>query len=287
MRRYITALLLTLSAVFCIHAQERLTISVAAPEGISNENAAATLTSNLKQALVLNDAASDSSRFVLQARIAELSKDVTSTAPPMFVTELEISLFITDTSSGDVLSQTSFTIKGIADSDQASYMDAVKKVKARDPKLRALLKPVFTRKRAPKYFFFGMAFLLFSFLVPYKLYYILFGTALTLFSLGISYFLSTLYVFFRDIKHIYSVILTLWTYLTPLFYTVSALKNPAVSKFMVFNPMFHYVETFRDMLAGRIPTGVEYLFCYGFAFLSLAIGWLFLRAVKNKIAAQL
>lgn len=139
MRRYITALLLTLSAVFCIHAQERLTISVAAPEGISNENAAATLTSNLKQALVLNDAASDSSRFVLQARIAELSKDVTSTAPPMFVTELEISLFITDSSSGDVLSQTSFTIKGIADSDQASYMDAVKKVKARDPKLRALL----------------------------------------------------------------------------------------------------------------------------------------------------
>lgn len=139
MRRYITALLLTLSAVFCIHAQERLTISVAAPEGISNENAAATLTSNLKQALVLNDAASDSSRFVLQARIAELSKGVTSTAPPMFVTELEISLFITDTSSGDVLSQTSFTIKGIADSDQASYMDAVKKVKARDPKLRALL----------------------------------------------------------------------------------------------------------------------------------------------------
>ena len=139
MRRYITALLLTLSAVFCIHAQERLTISVAAPEGISNENAAATLTSNLKQALVLNDAASDSCRFVLQARIAELSKDVTSTAPPMFVTELEISLFITDTSSGDVLSQTSFTIKGIADSDQASYMDAVKKVKARDPKLRALL----------------------------------------------------------------------------------------------------------------------------------------------------
>ena len=139
MRRYITALLLTLSAVFCIHAQERLTISVAAPEGISNENAAATLTSNLKQALVLNDAASDSSRFVLQARIAELSKDVTSTAPPMFVTELEISLFITDTSSGDVLSQTSFTVKGIDDNEQASYMDAVKKVKARDPKLRALI----------------------------------------------------------------------------------------------------------------------------------------------------
>ena len=111
--------------------------------------------------------------------------------------------------------------------------------------------------------------------------------ALTIFSLGISYFLSTLYVFFRDIKHIYSVILTLWTYLTPLFYSVSALKKPTVEKFMVFNPMYHYVTMFRDMLAGNIPSATQYLICYGFAALSLAIGWLFLRAVKNKIAAQL
>ncbi len=139
MRRFFTALLLTLSAVVYIHAQERLTVSVAVPEGISSENAVTTLTSNLKQALVLNDAAADNSRFVLQAKVAELSKDVTSTAPPMFVTELEISLFVTDTASGDVLSQTSFTVKGIADNDQASCMDAVKKVKARDPKLRALI----------------------------------------------------------------------------------------------------------------------------------------------------
>lgn len=139
MRRFFTVLLLTLSAAAYIHAQECLTVSVAVPDGISSENAVTTLTSNLKQALVLNDAAADNSRFVLQTKIAELSKDVTSTAPPMFVTELEISLFITDTASGDILSQTSFTVKGIDDNEQASYMDAVKKVKARDPKLRALI----------------------------------------------------------------------------------------------------------------------------------------------------
>lgn len=139
MRRFFTVLLLTLSAAAYIHAQERLTVSVAVPDGISSENAVTTLTSNLKQALVLNDAAADNSRFVLQTKIAELSKDVTSTAPPMFLTELEISLFITDTASGDILSQTSFTVKGIDDNEQASYMDAVKKVKARDPKLRALI----------------------------------------------------------------------------------------------------------------------------------------------------
>lgn len=45
-----------------------------------------------------------------------------------------------------------------------------------------MFRTVFTRRRAPKYFLFGLTFLLFSFLVPYKLYYILFGTLLTVFS---------------------------------------------------------------------------------------------------------
>ena len=119
--------------------------------------------------------------------------------------------------------------------------------------------------------------------------------AVTVFSLGISYFLSALYVFFRDIKHIYGVILTLWTYLTPLFYSVEALKSELVSKAMVFNPMYHYVEGFRELLRGDIPqimlsfstTQPSILAMYGFAAVSLVLGWLFLKAMKNKIAANL
>lgn len=119
--------------------------------------------------------------------------------------------------------------------------------------------------------------------------------AVTIFSLGISYFLSALFVFFRDIKHIYSVILTLWTYLTPLFYSVNALNSELVSKAMVFNPMYHYVEGFRELLRGDIPnimlsfstTQPSILAMYGFAAISLVIGWLFLEAMKNKIATNL
>lgn len=119
--------------------------------------------------------------------------------------------------------------------------------------------------------------------------------AVTIFSLGISYFLSALYVFFRDLKHIYSVILTLWTYLTPLFYSVDALNSELVSKAMVFNPMFHYVEGFRELLRGDIPALMfsvssgepSILAMYGFAAISLIIGWLFLEAMKNRIAANL
>ena len=111
--------------------------------------------------------------------------------------------------------------------------------------------------------------------------------AITLFSLGLSYFLSALYVFFRDLKHIYSVLLTLWTYLTPLFYAPEALKNSVVTEVLKFNPMYHYVEYFRDLLMGNIPTAGEHLLCYAFGIVVFAVGALFLLAVRNKIAAKL
>ena len=111
--------------------------------------------------------------------------------------------------------------------------------------------------------------------------------AVALFSLGISYFLSALYVFFRDIEHLYTVILTLWTYLTPLFYTVNRLGSDLIKKIMFLNPMYHYVEYFRTLLDGRIPSGLEHLICYGFAIASFAVGYLFMRAVRNHIAANL
>lgn len=111
--------------------------------------------------------------------------------------------------------------------------------------------------------------------------------ALVLFSLGLSYFLSALYVFFRDIEHIYSVVLTLWTYLTPLFYTVDALKNEYVEKFMQFNPMFHFVNYFRDLLMGIVPSLEVHAICYGFGVAMFIIGYAFLSAVQNQIAAKL
>ncbi len=111
--------------------------------------------------------------------------------------------------------------------------------------------------------------------------------ALLLFTLGISYFLSALYVFFRDIKHLYDVFLTLWYYLTPIFYTISALKSDIVEQFEVFNPMYHFVTATRTCLEGGIPSGQTWLLMYLFGLISLAIGWIFLRLLRNKISAHL
>lgn len=78
--------------------------------------------------------------------------------------------------------------------------------------------------------------------------------ALFLFSFGLSLVLSSLYVFFRDIQHFYTVFLTLWTYLTPIFWHTSRFAGdkgtqPVILETVVkLNPMFHFVEYFRDIV---------------------------------------
>lgn len=76
--------------------------------------------------------------------------------------------------------------------------------------------------------------------------------ALFLFTYGISLILSALYVFFRDIMHFYNVFLTLWMYLTPIFYKVKTIgegwKIIVLELIMKLNPMAYFVAYFRDIV---------------------------------------
>lgn len=106
--------------------------------------------------------------------------------------------------------------------------------------------------------------------------------SILMFSLGISFTLSAIYVRFRDIKHIYSVFLTLWMYTTPVFYSLSSLKSDTVQNVLQFNPMLHYLNYFRDLLMGVVPSGKAHLICFGIGIVSLVFGWLIFKATKNK-----
>ena len=67
------------------------------------------------------------------------------------------------------------------------------------------------------------------------------------FSLGIGLILATLQVTLRDTQYLYGILLTLWTYLTPIFYSVDSL-SPAMQGIMKFNPMYIYVNATRQLL---------------------------------------
>ena len=110
--------------------------------------------------------------------------------------------------------------------------------------------------------------------------------ALILFAMGLSFILSCLYVFFRDIKHIWGVFVTLWMYLTPIFYTLSSLSS-TMQTVVKLNPMYHFVTAFRQFLQGTIPDWKTFLIMYGVGILFFVLGLFFMKCVKKSIAVRL
>ncbi|MBP2242351.1 ABC-2 type transport system permease protein [Cytobacillus eiseniae] len=103
-------------------------------------------------------------------------------------------------------------------------------------------------------------------LFPLPLIYIL------LFSIGVGLILSVLAVYFRDTLHLYTVLLSAWMYLTPLFYPVSAVPD-YVKSIIYSNPMYYFVEVFRDIvLYNQVPDFHTNLLCIIFSAGSIVLG---------------
>ncbi|MCP1137540.1 ABC transporter permease [Paenibacillus polysaccharolyticus] len=93
-----------------------------------------------------------------------------------------------------------------------------------------------------------------------------------LFSLGIGFILSVLAVFFRDMLHLYTVILSAWMYLTPIFYPISILPD-YVKTIIHANPMYYFVKAFRDItLYNQFPDVQTNVMCMLFSLGSFVIG---------------
>jgi len=126
---------------------------------------------------------------------------------------------------------------------------------------------------------------MFFFQIPLTPYALLLPVALALlivFSIGLSLLLSALAVFFRDVIHLWSVVLTAWTYATPLFYPASILP-PAMQAFEAVNPIYLYVTFIRDILLWqKLPTLSLVLRCAIWAFAALLIGYLVFHRHEHK-----
>lgn len=106
--------------------------------------------------------------------------------------------------------------------------------------------------------------------------------SLIMFSLGLGLLLSAMYVFFRDIKHLYGIFCTLWMYMTPLFWIVTNM-SATVQRFVKFNPMYWYVTVFRNlMLQGIMPEPLPILLCFGMGAAMMLVGGLVFNITKRK-----
>lgn len=107
---------------------------------------------------------------------------------------------------------------------------------------------------------------------------------LGMFSLGFGLLLSTIGIYFADIVEMYAIILTAWMYLTPIIYPMNVLPE-WVMKWIVFNPMLHLVQFFRDLvLYGIVPPFHTWLFCFGISIFVFLVGWLIFTKKSDEFA---
>ena len=107
--------------------------------------------------------------------------------------------------------------------------------------------------------------------------------ALILFSCGVSFVLSTLYVYFRDIKNIYSVFLTLLYYMTPVFYSYSFISGHETAKSILqINPLYHFVTYFRSLIMGQVPSLISHVIIFAWAIGTFLVGYTIFHFSKKK-----
>lgn len=108
-----------------------------------------------------------------------------------------------------------------------------------------------------------------------------------LFSIGIGLFIGALAVFFRDMIHLWSVVLTAWTYLTPIFWDLSLLTNSNAPRIVVWivkaNPMYNYLEIMRSAFVYQNNPSVTVLALAAiWAVIALVVGIAVFKKTEHK-----
>ena len=122
---------------------------------------------------------------------------------------------------------------------------------------------------------------------PQFILFLYFVVCLIIFALGIGLFLSALMVFFRDIQFLWSVLLQIWMYATPIFYPAEII--PENYRFIVrFNPLYHFLGNARTcIMNGVSPEPMTYVICLAFALISLFIGAYTFKKTQDRFALYL
>lgn len=98
-----------------------------------------------------------------------------------------------------------------------------------------------------------------------------------LFSIGVGFILAAINVAFRDVGHLYGVVITAWMYLTPIFYPVNILPV-WLQKLMVLNPLYSFISYMREVVIyGHVPGFTINAACFIASFTMLVVGVIIFR----------
>lgn len=105
---------------------------------------------------------------------------------------------------------------------------------------------------------------------------------LIIFNIGMSYILSSLFVFFRDMQYLYQIFTMLLMYMSAIFYEID--RFPENLRFVFdINPIYHFITYIRQLVIyAAVPDFTSHIICLAFAFGMLAIGYFVHKKTEQK-----
>jgi len=106
--------------------------------------------------------------------------------------------------------------------------------------------------------------------------------AVIILGMGVAFFVSSLYVFFRDIPYLYELVTFLLWLTVPIFYP-AAIVPEQIRAYLWLNPLYPVIESLRQIALDRAMPDLRLI---GIAWLEalivLALGWLVFAANRRK-----
>lgn len=122
----------------------------------------------------------------------------------------------------------------------------------------------------------GQGINIYHILLPYAF------ICLLMFTIGMGFILSTISVFMRDMFYIYGIITTIWTYFTPIMYSITNFSEKW-QPFFKLNPLFHYIDFARTIiLYGQMPSLESFVLCLFSSTITLLVGVVVFRKNQDK-----
>lgn len=122
---------------------DRIAIAAYVPQQIDKmpEAARTTLSNKINQMASLNGLGGipNKERFILTANVVMLDKEITPTAPPKHLYNLEVTFYIGDGIEGTKFASHSVEIQGIGDNETKAYIAALSQIKTKGPQYQVFL----------------------------------------------------------------------------------------------------------------------------------------------------
>ncbi|HUQ88272.1 MAG TPA: ABC transporter permease [Vicinamibacterales bacterium] len=105
-----------------------------------------------------------------------------------------------------------------------------------------------------------------------------------MFTLSISLLLAMGNLFYRDVKYLFELVITVWMFMSAVLYPVSQVGG-LMGRVMAFNPMTPILDGYRDvLLRGVVPSPSAFLVTTAVSIILLAVSWVIFHRAEFAFA---